>query len=159
MPVLDLAVPHGPRLRLEHLVLDLNGTLAVDGRPEPGIAEALAALGGVLACHIVTADTHGTARTLASELAAEVIVLEGVEATGPAKVRVLERLGASRCAMVGNGRNDLAALRLAGLAIAVLGPEGAASDCVAAAHLVCRSGLEALRLLASRDRLVATLRG
>lgn len=157
--MLEVDVPHGPTLRLEHLVCDLNGTLAVDGRPEAGVAEALAALGGVLTVHIVTADTHGTASRLATGLAADVIVLDGTLAGGPAKVAVLERLGASRCAMVGNGRNDVAAMEVAGLAIAVLGAEGSAAECLAAADVICRSGLEALRLCSSRDRLVATLRG
>ncbi len=157
--MLDLAVPHGPRLRLAHLVLDLNGTLAVDGRLEPGVADALGALTGVLAAHIVTADTHGTARGLAAQVSAEVVVLGGDDATGPGKVRILESLGPSACVMIGNGRNDVAAMAIAGLPIAVLGGEGAAAVCVAAAQVVCRSGLEALQLLLRPERLTATLRG
>ncbi len=157
--MLELRVPHGPSLQLAHVVLDLNGTLATDGRLDPLVVDALRSLGEVLSAHVVTADTHGTARDLARSLPATVEVLPGDAPGGPAKRAVLARLGADRCVMVGNGRNDVEAMRSAALAIAVLGGEGAAADCLAAAHVVCRSGVDALRLLASPERLVATLRG
>ena len=37
-------IPGSPPLRIRHLVLDLNGTLALDGRLLPGVAEALDAV-------------------------------------------------------------------------------------------------------------------
>ena len=67
---LVLDIPGSSRMVLRHLVLDLNGTLALDGRLLPGVAEALLALKDLLAVHIVTADTFGTAASL-SDMAAE----------------------------------------------------------------------------------------
>ncbi len=45
---------YGP-LRLEHLVMDYNGTLAVDGEIAAGVAAALAALASQLTIHVITA--------------------------------------------------------------------------------------------------------
>ena len=55
---------HGP-LPLRHLVLDYNGTLALDGNLVPGVAERLtelAAAPGALRVHVITADTFGQVR-------------------------------------------------------------------------------------------------
>jgi len=42
--MIELTVPGFGALRLEHLVLDYNGTLAVDGKLLPGVRDALGAL-------------------------------------------------------------------------------------------------------------------
>ena len=54
-------IPGLRELRLEHLVLDYDGTLAEDGNLLPGVAAALKALAQVLQIHVVTADTFGSA--------------------------------------------------------------------------------------------------
>jgi hypothetical protein len=60
---MELAIPGFGRLRLEHLVLDYNGTLAVDGRPLPGVKTRLKRLARSLRIHVITADTFGKARS------------------------------------------------------------------------------------------------
>ena len=42
--MLAIAIPGFRDLEVEHLVLDYNGTLAIDGRLIPGVREALGAL-------------------------------------------------------------------------------------------------------------------
>ena len=64
---MELAIPGFGRLRLEHLVLDYNGTLAVDGRPLPGVKARLKRLARSLRIHVVTADTFGKARISAMD--------------------------------------------------------------------------------------------
>ena len=59
---------------------------------------------------------------------------------------------------IGNGSNDVAMLRDAGLGLAVLGPEGLALDALTAADLVVPDIVAALELLEDPARLVATLR-
>ena len=155
MPLV-IDIPGWRRLELEHLVLDLNGTLARDGRLLPGVEPAVTRLASSLRCHLVTADTFGTASGLlgpAVELAR--IQPGGEEAQ---KLEIVRRLGPERVVALGNGANDVAMLEQAALGIAVLGPEGTASAALAAADLVVPGPREGLELLLKTDRLRATLR-
>jgi P-type E1-E2 ATPase len=154
--MIEVAIPGQAALRLTCALFDLNGTLTVDGRIDPPVAEALRELSGRLRCAILSADTFGTLAAVAASLGLEgVVVRDGAEKA--ARVAAVQAEG-GRVAAVGNGRNDLPMLRAADLAIAVLGPEGSAAAALTAAQVVCRSGLEAVELLLRPDRLVATLR-
>src|SRR5438132_14216667 len=57
--MLRVVIPGRDLLTLHHLVMDLNGTLAVDGHVVTGVAERLAALRAHLQLHVLTAGTHG----------------------------------------------------------------------------------------------------
>jgi P-type E1-E2 ATPase len=75
-----------------------------------------------------------------------------------AKAALVRALGSETVVAIGNGNNDAAMIRAAGLGIAVLGPEGLATQALAAADVVCGSITDALDLLRYPDRLRATLR-
>lgn len=60
--MLEIPIPGAETLRLEHLVADFNGTLALDGELLPGTAPALGRLAERLSLHVVTADTFGRVR-------------------------------------------------------------------------------------------------
>jgi len=151
-----LEIPGWRRLELHHLVLDLNGTLAVDGRPQKGVVKALAKLKGIVACHLVTADTFGTAGGLFGDLVRLAIIGPGREAEQ--KLALVQALGAENVAAVGNGANDVLMLKAAALGICVLGLEGANPAALAAADVVAPGPVAALELLLRPDRLRATLR-
>jgi soluble P-type ATPase len=55
---MSAAIPRAP-VRLQHLVTDVNGTLALDGMLIEGLAKRIAALRDRLTVHLLTADTHG----------------------------------------------------------------------------------------------------
>jgi soluble P-type ATPase len=74
-----------------------------------------------------------------------------------AKLRFIERLDATRCAAVGNGRNDRHLLEAAALGVAVLNVEGTASVALLAADVVAPSIGDALDVLLNPLRLVASL--
>jgi len=147
-------IPGDRPMTLEHLVLDMNGTLTNRGELIDGVAERLAALADDLAIHVATADTFGAADALAVRLGVEVTRI----ADGTEKERLVARLGAERTIAIGNGRNDAAMLKTARLGIAVIGPEGAATAAVLAADVVCRDVRDALDLLLDDRVLRATLR-
>jgi P-type E1-E2 ATPase len=149
-------IPGWRRLELAHLVLDLNGTLALDGTLLPGVAQAVERLSKSLACHLVTADTFGTAAGLLGPRVAVARIAPGEE--NRQKHAIVEQLGAQGVAALGNGANDAAMLAAAALGIAVLGPEGAAPAALAAADVVVPGPVEGLGLLLNPDRLRATLR-
>ena len=147
-------VPGGQRLELEHLVLDLNGTLSDRGSLIAGVEERLRRLSVDLDLHLVTADTRGTAARLAAELPVSISPIT----RGSEKAAFVQRLGAGRTAAIGNGRNDEAMLRAAALGMAVVGPEGAATAAMLAADLVTNSVVDALDLLLDPATLASTLR-
>ena len=152
--MLHVPVPGVGELRLEHLVLDVNGTLTDRGRLLDGVAERLRTVGSVLALHVVSSDTYGNAEEIAAGAGAAFRrVTHGDE-----KRAFVERLGPAATAAVGNGRNDVAMLRAAALGIAVIGPEGANAAALAAADVVAGSIGAALDLLADPQALAATLR-
>jgi soluble P-type ATPase len=141
-------------LRLEHLVLDLNGTLTDRGTLIDGVAERLERVGERLAVHLLSADTFGALADVARTLG----VVAQTVATGAEKAGFVAGLGADACAAIGNGANDAAMLEAVALGIAVVGPEGAAGEAVRAADVVTRSIGDALDLLLDPRALVATLR-
>lgn len=152
-----LDIPGFGRLRVHHIVLDFNGTLAVDGRLLPGVKWRLRTLARSLQIHVLTADTHSSARRALAGLPCTVRVLAtaGQDRAKRAYVRALRPRGA---VCIGNGRNDRLMLGAATLGIAVVQAEGAASVTVRSAGIVVTSVLDALDLLLKPLRLVASLR-
>jgi len=155
--MIDLEIPGYGRLCLEHLLLDYNGTLALDGRLLPEARERLGALAELLEIRVVTADTFGTVAKELQGTGVETVILTSNDHTGE-KRQILEELGASRTAAIGNGNNDRAMLEHAALGIAVLGEEGCALETLQAARIVTPTITAALDLLLKPGRLTATLR-
>lgn len=156
--MIQIGVPGLGPLSLSALVLDMNGTISLDGKLLEGVEERIARLSGLLDVHLATSDTFGTARELADQLRVSLHRLEpnGMEAMQ--KARLVRRLQAEGVVAVGNGCNDTAMLREAAVGIAVIGPEGCAREALEAADIVAPSITWALDLLLNPRRLAATLR-
>jgi P-type E1-E2 ATPase len=155
--MITISIPGFAMLRIEHLVLDYNGTLAVDGRCLPSVRPRLRALARRLELHVVTADTFGTVRRAMSKVPCRIVAL-GESRQDAAKARYVRALGAGRTACIGNGRNDAAMLRAARLGIALVQREGAATAALRAADVTVSSIADALDLFLHPLRLKATLR-
>ena len=155
--MITLTIPGHGVLTIAHLLLDVNGCIALDGNLLPGVAERLTALGRLVSVRLLTADTQGTAAELAATLGVD---MERVPPSNQAsaKAAVARRLGASQLAAIGNGANDVEMLDDAALGIAVIGPEGASLGALLAADVVVTNIRDALDLLLKEKRLVATLR-
>jgi soluble P-type ATPase len=151
---LSVSIPGRGDLRLEHLLLDVNGTLTNRGVLLEGVEARLVRVSDALDIRLVSADTFGTLDAIAERLKVVAVRASG----GEEKVRVLDELGRERCVVIGNGANDVPALAAAALAIAVLGPEGASADALRSADVVCGSVADALDLLLDPKALSATLR-
>lgn len=155
--MVSVAIPGFGTLRLTHLVLDYNGTLALDGRLLRGMRARLKQLAPSIGIHVVTADTFGKARSQLRGVDCRLEVLRGA-GEDRAKAAYVRSLGPSRVACIGNGRNDRLMLRLAAVGIAVLQAEGASAETLAAADLVVPCATDALDLFLHPRRLMATLR-
>lgn len=155
--MLELQVPGRGHLSWQYLVMDVNGTIAVDGALISGVAERTARLKDMLTLHLLTADTQSTAGDLAKAIGARIIRVKTGEESRQKREHVLQ-LGPPQVIAVGNGANDTAMLETASLGIAVLGREGSAISAVMGADLVVTNVVDALDLLLRPKRLIGTLR-
>jgi P-type E1-E2 ATPase len=156
-----ITIPGTGELDLLHLVLDVNGTVAVGGRLLDGLPQRLDALRkSGLQIHWITADTRGTQAALDEEMGWPAARISAGEPGGEAaqKAAFVRKLGAAHVVAIGNGANDVTMLREAGLGIAVLGAEGLAVTALLAADVVAPDIHAALELLQDPSRLIATLR-
>ena len=155
--MIELNIPGRGTLQLEHLVSDVNGTLAIDGQLQEGLAKALKQLGDRLKIHLLTADTHGRQYIIDEQVGVQgVRVQPGNEAEQ--KAAFVRKLGAEHVVAVGQGANDAAMLKTAALGICVLSAEGSALETLLAAHLVVPDIFTAISLLEKPLRIVASLR-
>ena len=155
--MLTIEIPGSPPLYLHHLVLDYNGTLAIDGRLLPTVADLLNALSSHLTVHVITADTFGTAQAALTGVTCQLGILPPGR-QDEAKRDYVQQLGAAGCVAIGNGRNDRLMLQTVALGIAVMQAEGTAVATLTAAHILIPTIQDALHLLREPRRLIATLR-
>jgi soluble P-type ATPase len=155
--MIEVDIPGGATLRLEHLVLDYNGTLARDGEMLHGIRIRLDELAQKLKIYVLTADTFGKAGAELDEVPCELVILPE-DQQDLRKDQYVQNLGADNAVCIGNGRNDRLMIEHAALGIAVVLAEGAAADTLSAADIVCTDIVSALDLLLFPKRLIATLR-
>ena len=107
---------------LEHLVMDVNGTLAVDGQLIEGVAQKIASMRGLTAVHLLTADTHGRQSLIDEQLTLTALRIKpGSESKQ--KADYVRRLGEERCAAIGQGANDADMVAVARLGICVISVE------------------------------------
>ena len=155
--MINLDIPGRGMYQFKSLVLDMNGTIAFDGIIPESVIERLQELSKGLAIHIITADTHGRLDSQRDKLPA------GIQRVTPPgeglqKAEFLENLGTETTVAIGNGVNDAEMLKLAKLAIAVIGGEGCSTAALKAADIITKSPEDALDLLLHTNRLIATLR-
>lgn len=153
--MIRIEIPQWGSMELAHAVFDVNGTLAVDGLPIPGVVERLKALAESLSLHALTAGTHGNLVELERVLGLPLQII----GSGEEKRRYVEQLGPQSVIAFGNGRNDVGMLRVAAIGVAILAGEGAATGALQAADVLALGPADALDLLLHPKRLVATLRG
>lgn len=154
-PGIEIVIPGDKRnLRIEHVVFDYNGTLALDAGLVRGVAARLKQLAKRVHIAVMTADTYGTARSVLANLPVEVHIVH----TGIEKRRLVEALGPNVVAAIGNGNNDVPMLKVAALGMVVMGEEGTSVEAINTATVVTRDIAIALDLLLKPDRLGGTLR-
>ena len=155
--MIEFDVPGLSAFHIVSLVLDVNGTLAEDGKIIDGVKERLHQLTAKLRIVMLTANTHGKQDEIDQLLNLSSVRLSASR-EAEQKESFVEQLGAQTVLAIGNGANDYLMLEKAAIGIAVLGPEGAATGCLLSADIVCRDILDALDLLIKPKRLIATLR-
>ncbi|HAR39396.1 MAG: ATPase P [Bacteroidetes bacterium GWD2_45_23] len=155
--MITIETPGIKKLEAEHLVLDYNGTLAIDGKLIPGIRPLLEKLSNQIKIHILTADTFGTSKQELAEINCELEIIHD-EMQDVHKEIYVDHLEREKVIAIGNGANDALMLAAAGLGILVIQKEGASVKALMNADIVCNTIVDALELLTNPLRIVATLR-
>jgi soluble P-type ATPase len=153
---MKLAIPGQEKpLIINSLILDLNGTLAIDGKIIEGVSERIEILRKkALKLFLFTGDTHGNAGKIADELGLEVRVTKGAHE----KAAEAMTLDPETCATIGNGKIDEKLFKAVRLSIATLQAEGVHIDTLLAADIIVPNINDALDLFIHEKRLIATLR-
>ena len=155
--MIQFTIPGLGDYKLEHLVMDVNGTLAIDGQLIEGIAPKLASLRDQLTIHLLTADTHGKQAIIDQQLNLKAVRIKpGGEATQ--KAEYVRKLGGEKVVAIGQGANDAGMLAAAHLGICVMSEEGVAKETLLACDLIAPTILSALDLLEKPMRIAASLR-
>ena len=155
--MIDLNIPGREAIQLDHLVCDVNGTLAEDGNLPAGLARTLNRLRDRLEIHLLTANTHGRQDHIDQLLSLVAVRLEPANEVEQ-KASFVRKLGSKRVVAIGQGANDAGMLKEAALGICVLSREGAALSSIKSADLIVPDIFAALELLEKPIRIVATLR-
>jgi soluble P-type ATPase len=153
----EVDIPGRGNLRLAHLVSDYNGTIAVDGKLIPELVPLIMSIAAMVEIHVVTADTFGLAQENLQVLPVKLTILPQ-DGQDQKKLSYVHELGPGQTIAIGNGRNDKLMVRDAALGIAIVEAEGACVETFQVADIICRSPVDALRLLLNPNRLIATLR-
>lgn len=157
MKEVKITVPHYNTLILRDIILDYNGTLALDGELKEAVRPLLGALAARYRVHVITSDTFGSVKAQLAGFDVTIKVLESDDHTAE-KAAYIDTLGCAHCGAVGNGNNDAEMLKTALLGIALIGDEGCSTQTLLASDIVCSDISDALGLILNEKRLIATLR-
>lgn len=155
--MISVAIRGWGDLEIEYLIIDYNGTCALDGKLKDGVKEKLEKVSRYIKVFIITADTYESIDSEVDVIGFNVLKVKK-EQSGVEKAKIVRELGPEKVVAIGNGANDAQMLREAALGIGVIGEEGCVNSLFKEADIMVRDVLDALNILLHPERLVATLR-
>jgi len=155
--MISVDIPGFGLVKIKYLVCDYSGTLSGDGVLIKGVKETLNKLAERVQVHILTADTHGKAKSQLKNVNCALKIIEE-ENQHIRKENYIRELGADNVFAIGNGNNDTLMLGAARVGVAVCLDEGVCTEAVNLADILVNSIEDALGLLLYPNRLKATLR-
>jgi P-type E1-E2 ATPase len=155
--MISVPVPGWGELSLEYLMVDFNGTAAIDGKLKKDVKDAIEKISRYIKVFIITADSYDS---VDAEMATSNITFIKVNknSSGDEKAKVVRELGPEKIVAIGNGSNDAAMLKEAALGIAVIGEEGCSTALIKEADLIVTDVVKAFGLIMHPERILATLR-
>jgi len=155
--MIELDIPGSGNIIIEHLVSDVNGTLAIDGVLNKEVIKSFVYLRDWLKLHLVTANMYGEQELIDKELDIRShCIPSGNEKA--AKAAYVRSLGREKVVAIGQGNNDSLMLKEARIGICILSQEGLAVETLLSSDIIANNILDALALLENPSRLIATLR-
>jgi P-type E1-E2 ATPase len=155
--MLKFEIPGRELIEVRNLVLDYNGTLAIDGLLIEDVKDKINLLSRHLDVFVITADTFGSAVKNLKNCNCKLKIL-GNERQDLQKAAFVKELGAENTVSIGNGMNDCLMLKEAIVGVCAMQNEGCAVKTLINADVVVRNIIDAFDLLLNPKRLSATLR-
>ena len=154
--MISIQRPGMESLDIHFVLIDFEGTLAMDGRVHPKAKDKVNLLSKRATITILTKSNREKVEKTLTKMKVEILyVTEGD--SSQQKLNALQRLGAHQTAVIGNGLDDVRIMEQAGLGMCVIGKEGASAEAMAKADLVVTHVLDALDFLLKPLRQRATL--
>lgn len=154
--MIAIDIPGRESISIEHVVLDYNGTIAVDGHVLEPLKERFCELLKKVSVVVLTADTYGTVRAECEPLGLQIETFPRSKAA-ECKAEIVKGLSGG-VACFGNGFNDIAMFDECALSVAVIEGEGLCAGLLSHADVVVSSACDGLDLLLKPNHLRATLR-
>lgn len=155
--MIEISVPGRGLIQIDHLVCDVNGTLALDGMLIDGVKQHLKSLSTHLTIHLLTANTLGLQDSVDESLGVTATLISRGDEIRQ-KENFVSSLKPAGIAAIGQGANDAGMLHAADIGIAVISKEGTAVRTLLAADVIVPDIISALELFENPLRLTATLR-
>lgn len=143
-------------LDIHFVLIDFEGTLAMDGRVHPKAKDKVNLLSKRATLYIVTKSSREKVEETLRKMTVEILYVPEGDSSQQ-KLNLLQRLGPHQTAVIGNGLDDARIMEQAGLGMCVIGKEGSSAEAVAKADLVVTHVLDALDFLLKPLRQRATL--
>jgi soluble P-type ATPase len=154
--MISIQRPGMESLDIHFVLIDFEGTLAMDGRVHPKAKDKVNLLSKRAAITILTKSNREKVEETLTKMKVEILsVTEGD--SSQQKLNILQRLGPHQTAVIGNGLDDVRIMEQAGLGMCVIGKEGSSAEAMAKADLVVTNVLDALDFLLKPLRQRATL--
>ncbi len=143
-------------VEIEFVLIDFEGTLAIDRRVHPKAKDKINLLSKRAKIYVLTKEKKELIEERLRKVKAEIVYLSE-SGSSQRKLDLLRQLGPARCVAIGNGAGDAAMIKEAGIGISIIGKEGSAGEAVRNSDLVFIDILDALDFLLKPLRQKATL--
>lgn len=100
--MISVSIPGWGDLDIEYMVIDYNGTVAVDGKPKDGVKELLEKISRYIKLFIITSDTYGNIDNEGTTVGFRIIKV-GKEGSGREKARIIRELGPEKVVAIETG--------------------------------------------------------
>ncbi|OGH89746.1 MAG: hypothetical protein A2537_02765 [Candidatus Magasanikbacteria bacterium RIFOXYD2_FULL_36_9] len=152
---MKIQVPGAGIYNIETVVLDLNGTVSVNGKIVVGVKQRIKQINALgIKTILFSGDTQGTAVAIAKNLGVVFVKTN----TAQDKLREIKKLKPTTCIAIGNGLIDASFLKAAKLGIAIMQAEGVNTKAILAADILMNSINDALDLILNEKVFISTLR-
>lgn len=143
-------------IEIEFILIDFEGTLALDRRVHPKAKDKINLLSKRTRIYIMAKAEKEIVEEKLKKVKAEILFTAEGE-TSKRKLQLLHELGASKTVAIGNGMDDVPMLEEAALGICVMGKEGTSSEAFKKSCVVFSNILDALDFLLKPLHQKATL--
>jgi P-type E1-E2 ATPase len=152
---MDYVLNTGKIITLSTILLDLNGTLSVNGKIVKGSKERIKKLKKMgFQLVMLSGDSRGNAKKIAKELGIECIITK----SSKEKKKAIKQFNRKECIAIGNARIDIGMLKHAKISMLTLQIEGIHTGAIKYADIIVPSILDAFDIFIKPHNFRSTMK-